>query len=673
LTADNTRFGTEDFKNFTSALGNPGEVRELRIIQGKKIIAGYFDDIGKIAKTITSYNGRAAIYITLNPTKPALLARAENKVKELKTTTSDKDIQRRLWILIDLDPERPADISSTDGEKAIAKARLDEIVNYLNLQGITTDSYLLGDSGNGYHILLRIDLPNDKASTELCERFLQSLDLKFSDDSVKVDQKNFNAARISKVFGTQAVKGDSTKDRPHRLARLLHRPTGIKPVARDIIELIAAGAPRQPQAINSAISQPIEIEKWLAKYDILIHRIKDFQGGKLYTIDCQFDQAHGRDAYVIQYPNGAIAAGCFHNGCTGNDWHALREKFEPKAARIKQTYIQPKVEPKDNQNNGHKKGYDWKAEMQSYVDLMKKDIPPIKFIIDQMLARPGLGVLGGKKKSGKSYLVLDLAISVAQGQVFLGFRTIKARVVYFALEDGERRIKQRLLQKRAPFSLDIVFFYKWPALNIDLGRNQFIEMIETLKPGAIIIDTLASSKNKLIDENDNNAMADFINWIHSIAIKYDLTILIVAHHGKKSTGEPGFDIRGASATPGATDVNMGLYKKEGCSELKIEGRDIPDLELTIQWEDYVWKIKGNSSELRRIGAEDKILEAIMTLGNAAETAAIAKVAQISRSTAQFHLERMRKEGTVDFEITLIKNTPHIKYKLLNMPNTQIPH
>lgn len=208
-------------RNFAFLLGSPGEVRELRIIQGRNIVAGYFDDLDKLAKTAASYSGKAQVYITLNPVNPALLARAENRVKPLKTTTSDKDIEKRFWLLIDLDPNRPADISSTDAEKALAKVRLQQVIEYLELQGVSRESMIIGDSGNGYHILLRIDLPNDAHSTEICQKILQVLDLRFSDDSVKIDQTTFNAGRISKVYGTMAMKGDSTKDRPHRRAESL--------------------------------------------------------------------------------------------------------------------------------------------------------------------------------------------------------------------------------------------------------------------------------------------------------------------------------------------------------------------------------------------------------------------------------------------------------------------
>jgi hypothetical protein len=326
--------------------------------------------------------------------------------------------------------------------------------------------------------------------------------------------------------------------------------------------------------------------------------------------------------------------------------------------------------------NGHKPKFDWKSVVQTHNQLMNKELPPIKFLIPQLLVRPGLGVIGGKKKTGKSYLVGDLAIAVSQGKPFLGLDTVKTKVVYFALEDGERRTKQRLLQKKAPLDLDIIYFYKWPALNIDLGRNQFIEMIKELKPGLVIIDTLVSSKNKLVDENDNNAMADFINWMHAVCIAYDLSILIVAHHGKISTGEPGFDIRGASATPGATDVNIGLYKKDGFSDLVIEGRDIPSLELSIIWNNFVWQLKGNANELRRNEAEDKILEAILTLGNYCTTAQIATFTHISRGNCQKHLEFMRGlNHKVDFETKIIKNVPHIYYFIPNITvnkNTQTP-
>lgn len=64
-----SRFADKDvIERFVSILSNPGEVRELRIIQGKKIVSGYFDNIDKLAQAAAAYSGKAAIYLTLNPT-----------------------------------------------------------------------------------------------------------------------------------------------------------------------------------------------------------------------------------------------------------------------------------------------------------------------------------------------------------------------------------------------------------------------------------------------------------------------------------------------------------------------------------------------------------------------------------------------------------------------------
>src|SRR2546423_716170 len=74
----------------------------------------------------------------------------------------------------------------------------------------------LADSGNGYHLLPLVDLPNDDTSKELVKQLLTALGNRFNNGTVKIDAAVFNAARITKLYGTIARKGDSTEDRPHR-------------------------------------------------------------------------------------------------------------------------------------------------------------------------------------------------------------------------------------------------------------------------------------------------------------------------------------------------------------------------------------------------------------------------------------------------------------------------
>jgi hypothetical protein len=86
---------------------------------------------------------------------------------------------------------------------------------------------LSADSGNGGHLLYRLALPNDEVSRQVLQRCLKALAERFSDDAVKVDTGTFNAARIWKLYGTFACKGDPLPDRPHRLTRILEAPAPL--------------------------------------------------------------------------------------------------------------------------------------------------------------------------------------------------------------------------------------------------------------------------------------------------------------------------------------------------------------------------------------------------------------------------------------------------------------
>jgi hypothetical protein len=83
---------------------------------------------------------------------------------------------------------------------------------------------ILADSGNGYHLLYRVDLLNDETSKDLLQRVLETLHHKFSDDRVSIDRTTFNASRISKIYGSMARKGSDMAERPHRLTSIREAP-----------------------------------------------------------------------------------------------------------------------------------------------------------------------------------------------------------------------------------------------------------------------------------------------------------------------------------------------------------------------------------------------------------------------------------------------------------------
>jgi hypothetical protein len=216
-----------EVKRGVSLLFTSGDVVEVRIPQTRffGVVSGYFDDHGALAAAIVAADLRyqaPGVYYALNRINPALLGRAYNRLKErVEYTTDDGNILRRRWLPIDLDPVRPPGISSSEEEHAaaIARARLiaDDMVKDWGWP-------IIGDSGNGAHLLYPIDLPNNNESLKCVSGALAELDRRYSDDLVKIDVTSANAARIWKAYGSVARKGDSIPGRPHRLSRILEVP-----------------------------------------------------------------------------------------------------------------------------------------------------------------------------------------------------------------------------------------------------------------------------------------------------------------------------------------------------------------------------------------------------------------------------------------------------------------
>lgn len=341
----------------------PGQVVEVRAITDDGIASGYFDSPEVLAAKVEALDGLPGvqgIYVTLNAVNPALLSRRANRIKmrlgKKDVTTADSDIVKRQWFPVDVDPVRPSGVSSTEQEHLVAIAKARRIAEYLT--GMGWPAPLLTDSGNGAHLLYRIDLANDDASRDLVKRCLEVLASMFNDAVAQVDTANFNAARIWKLYGTMSRKGDSTADRPHRRAAIIEVPKTPTIVGRETLSRLAGvlpDTPAAPAAVRPSVkggSQPartaLDLGCWLADHNIAVQSEKPYQGGTLYLLEqCPFSGAHKDGAFAIQFSSGAIHAGCHHESCGGGSqrWQELRERFEPgkKRAPPKPDSPSPKI------------------------------------------------------------------------------------------------------------------------------------------------------------------------------------------------------------------------------------------------------------------------------------------------------------------------------------------
>ncbi|MCE5297995.1 MAG: hypothetical protein LLF84_03495, partial [Methanoregulaceae archaeon] len=343
-----------EVKRTIATLFPDAAVVELRALTDHSVHSGYFDNFSVLADKVANLDTLpeiAGIYVTLNTVDPALLSRRANRVKmnlgRKDPTTSDSDVLSRKWLPVDLDPVRPSGVSSTDKEHAAALAHAELIRTWLDDQGFPDP--VMADSGNGAHLLYRIDLPNDDESTELVKGCLAVLDTLFSDGTVSVDAANFNAARIWKLYGTTSKKGDNTPSRPHRQARIISVPKDVKVVPVDQLRHLASLLPRNdPDPGQRTKGRGLDLQDWLITHGIGIRSEKAWQGGTLFVLDeCPFTSSHRDGAFAIQFPSGAVYAGCQHASCGGGTqrWPELRDRFEPKKREQRERESIPNTAP----------------------------------------------------------------------------------------------------------------------------------------------------------------------------------------------------------------------------------------------------------------------------------------------------------------------------------------
>jgi hypothetical protein len=214
------RTGCVEMRVLRAAVDRQGWVRRGDDIGGGfggSTIAGWFDDGQRLIDEARRLRGVSG-YVTFNPARSDLLARSDNRLTRARHTTRDDDVLCLRWLYLDIDPLRPAEISSTDTELHAAIARRDAI---LGDHPEFAASGAWGCSGNGAWILVRLaDYPNDSQHAALLVEALAALDQQYSDNIVRIDTATANPARLIGLPGTLKAKGCNRPDRPWRRVTL---------------------------------------------------------------------------------------------------------------------------------------------------------------------------------------------------------------------------------------------------------------------------------------------------------------------------------------------------------------------------------------------------------------------------------------------------------------------
>lgn len=340
-------FSREEIMKTFNVFHEPGDVVEVRVPKAgrHRTISGYFNDPDAFADAVMGLEKEeySGIYFTLNKINKDLFSRSANILTYYAdSTTSDKDVERRCWLPIDLDPDRPAGISSSEQEHAAAIELANEVRNDLVERGWPKDSFVIADSGNGAHVLVRIDLPNDDESSKLIQSCLRALATQYT-GKIKVDGAMYNASRIIKVYGTIARKGSNTEERPHRLAAIFEEYETASIVTKEQLESLCSelksaddDKAKNIAPVIKSRSREFDPVAYAEKYGRTVIK-KELKNGIFYAVldQCPFNADHGPGkACIGRLENGARFFKCQHDSCKENKWRELKALWEGEDAQI---------------------------------------------------------------------------------------------------------------------------------------------------------------------------------------------------------------------------------------------------------------------------------------------------------------------------------------------------
>jgi hypothetical protein len=526
----------------------PGAVVEMRVPKTRAgTWSGYFDDREKFIQAGADVNGNGpGVYVTINPVDPVLFARACNRIRPRATeTTSDRDVARRYWILLDFDPIRAAGISSTDAEHAAALAATRAARTWLASLGVPTESMVLADSGNGAHLLLHVDLPNDEPTTRLVQRCLDAVALHCGTAGVAVDRGVFNAGRIVKLSGAVAMKGDATAERPHRRAQLLEVPAVRVVVPVAVLDRIAATLPADdprdaPPRRHGETA--FDVRAWLAEHGLVIQREKPWHSGAtvLELAACPFNPEHVGSAVVILEAGGRLLFRCLHDSCRDKLWRDVRARFEPAHApeRPRHRVPKPMIVEAEAADAGITPTPSAPPRISRRLSTILADpaaLQPPAVVVPRLAWRGRTTLLAAREKAGKSTLATAAAGAVSRGAAWLGDATARGEVLWAALEEHVADLAARMTDWAADpervHVLDVL-------AGLEDGMAALHAEARAIAPVLVVVDTLSAFVDAIgsrPDPGSSTAWTPIMTGLTRIARDTDAAVLIV-HHARRSDG-----------------------------------------------------------------------------------------------------------------------------------------
>jgi hypothetical protein len=213
-----------------------------------------------------------------------------------------------------------------------------------------------------------------------------------------------------------------------------------------------------------------------------------------------------------------------------------------------------------------------------FVRDLEREDPHTRWLIEEIWGRSAVGILGGSAKVGKSWLGLDLALSVASGTPALGrFPVVEpgTALVYVAV-DALPQVRARIVSLCAHRGVDLegldLAVITAPVLRLDTERDQarLRALLARLRPRVLLLDPLV--RLHALDENSSHEIAGLLGYFRELQRTFDTAVILAHHTSKKPRAHPGQSLRGSSDLHAFGDSNAYLFRKAEATVLVLEHR-----------------------------------------------------------------------------------------------------
>lgn len=261
----------------------------------------------------------------------------------------------------------------------------------------------------------------------------------------------------------------------------------------------------------------------------------------------------------------------------------------------------------------------WRNNVISARDLRSKEFPPVRFVLPGYIPE-GVTVFAGKPKIGKSWLLYDICVGCASDRFVLGsIKPAQGDVLYLALEDGQRRLKERLakLYPGDSWPNGLTLTTEWRRSDAG-GIEDIAEWCnEAANPLLVVVDTLERFR-QLANPGSSAYTTDYlaIAALHKLAHQRGLAIVVI-HHVRKLEADDPFDmVSGTNGLTGAADTILVIKRQAGTITLYARGRDIEEQETACQFnrDSCRWTFLGDAGEIHGSGQRWAIIDALRTAG-----------------------------------------------------------